>query len=146
MFHLDDLWSEVRKDRKDVVFYAVNLQAKKSRIEKHWKETGHKLIPVMQQDKQVSKAFGVSTYPTDFVIGPDGKVVYRGTGWNKFERAHALEAAIRASMEGTKAPEGVRVSRPTMGIARWAVWRSPCLQYFQPEQSVISCDSCHRPR
>jgi hypothetical protein len=143
MYHLDDLWSEVRKDRDDVVFYAVNLQAEKSQIEKHWKKTKHQVIPVMQQDKQVSNAFGVSTYPTDYVIGPDGKVAYVGTGWNNFEKAMALESSIRATMAGTSAKEDDRLSQPTLGATRWSVWRSDCFIHFQPENAQ-SCFICHK--
>jgi hypothetical protein len=39
----------------------------------------------------VSGKYGVNAYPTNYVVGPDGKVAYRGVGFN--------EAAIRDALK-----------------------------------------------
>ena len=36
-----------------------------------------------QDGSAVSEAFGVMAYPTNYVIGPDGKVAYRDVGWDE---------------------------------------------------------------
>lgn len=82
MPHLNDLWSEITDDREDVQFYAVNLSDEKKVIADYWKEGEFDFPPVRQEDGEVSKAFGVRAYPTNYVIGPDGKVVWRGVGAN----------------------------------------------------------------
>jgi len=43
------------------------------------------------QSYDVEKTYGVMAYPTNYVLGPDGKVVWRGVGFD--------EAAIRAALE-----------------------------------------------
>ena len=39
----------------------------------------------------MSTAFGVVAYPTNYLIGPDGKIVFRATGFD--------ETALRAALE-----------------------------------------------
>ena len=85
MPHLSQLWSELSQKRADVVVLAVNLKDEKSVIEKYWKDGGFKHDPVMQQDNVVSAAFQVQAYPTNYVIGPDGKIAYRSVGWDRKE-------------------------------------------------------------
>jgi hypothetical protein len=90
MPHLQDLWSEVAKERKDVEFLAINFGDEKQVIESWGKEGGFTLRAVKQEGDLLSSAFGVKAYPTNYVIGPDGKVLYRGVGFN--------EAAIRRAL------------------------------------------------
>jgi peroxiredoxin/outer membrane lipoprotein-sorting protein len=55
-----------------------------------WKE-GFAFTPAIQKDKDVSTAFGVEAYPTNYVIGPDGKVAFRATGFDETSLRAALE-------------------------------------------------------
>lgn len=59
-------------------------------IQQYWREKGFTMRPVRQQDSDVSDAFGVVAYPTNYLIGPDGKILWRGVGWN--------EAALRQAL------------------------------------------------
>ncbi|KAA3611820.1 MAG: TlpA family protein disulfide reductase [Planctomycetota bacterium] len=81
MPHLSDLWSEISSKRQDVVFLAVNIGDSKDVIEKWWKDEGFQLKPVQQDGDAVSKAFGVQAYPTNYIIGPDGKILWRSVGF-----------------------------------------------------------------
>jgi len=93
MPHLQDLWSEVSKTREDVVFLCVNIGDEKSVIEKWWSDDGFTLRAARQKGGEVSEAFGVKAYPTNYVLGPDGKVLFRGVGYD--------EPAIRAALAST---------------------------------------------
>lgn len=93
MPHLDGLRSEVLKTRQDVQFFAINVGDPKDVIEKYFKDQEFSLQPVMQEGHTVSRAFGVRAYPTNYVIGPDGKVLWRSVGWDK--------AAVQAALEKT---------------------------------------------
>lgn len=73
--------------RNDVVFLCVDLGDEKAVIEKYWKEKGFTMRAVRQHGESVSEAFQVLAYPTNYLIGPDGKVLWREMGWN--------EAALR---------------------------------------------------
>jgi len=97
MPHLQALWSEVSEKRDDVVFLAVNLGDSKDVIESYWKESEFSLRPVQQEGGSVSQAFGVRAYPTNYVIGPDGRILYRGVGYHEAKIRRALE-----STAGTK--------------------------------------------
>lgn len=93
MPHLSDLWSEVSSKRKDVVVLAVNVNDPKERIAEWWAKEGFTHQAVRQQGTEVSEAFGVQAYPTNYVLGPDGKVLFRGVGYD--------EAALKAALAST---------------------------------------------
>ena len=82
MPHLSDLWSEVSQQRQDVAFLSVNIGDSPEVIATWWKEGGFKHLPVMQEGSSVSEAFGVRAYPTNYVLGADGRVLWRGVGWD----------------------------------------------------------------
>jgi len=96
MPHLDRLWSEVSKDRKDVVFLAINQGDEADVIRNYWSEGKFSLTPVRQEGGTVSEAFGVQAYPTNYVIGADGKVLWRSVGWD--------EKAVTKAIAGTAKP------------------------------------------
>ncbi len=50
---------------------------------------------VMAHGPALGEALGVSILPTTFLVGPDGVIRHRSTGWEE-ERLPALEAAIEA--------------------------------------------------
>ena len=76
-----------------MVFLAVNYSDSRDVIEKYWKDEGFTLKAVQQDDSTVSDALGVQAYPTNYVLGPDGKVLWRSVGWN--------ESAIRSALKST---------------------------------------------
>jgi hypothetical protein len=76
--------------RKDVLFLSVDIGDEKSVIEKYWQEKGFTMRPMQQKGDAVSAAFGVQYYPTNILIGPDGKILWRAVGWNE----KALRAAL----------------------------------------------------
>ncbi len=83
MPELQDLWSEVSEQRDDVVFLCVNIGDEKDVINEWWEKDGFTMAAVRQDGSAVSEAFGVMAYPTNYVIGPDGKVAYRDVGWDE---------------------------------------------------------------
>ena len=95
MPHLQDLWSEISKQRDDVAFLAVNINDPKDRIAKWWADEGFTLPAMRQQKDEVSQAFKVKAYPTNYVIGPDGKVLYRSVGYFESQIEAALASTAR---------------------------------------------------
>lgn len=73
-----------------MVFLCVNIGDEKSVIEKYWKEKSFTMRAVRQSQSEVSDAFQVMAYPTNYLIGPDGKIQWRSVGWN--------EAALRGAL------------------------------------------------
>ena len=95
MPHLQGLWSEVSQQRKDVTFLAVNIGDDKDVIAQWWQEGKFSLRAVRQSGDEVSRAFGVQAYPTNYVVGPDGKVLYRGVGYDEEAIRKALGMPAR---------------------------------------------------
>lgn len=91
MPQLQALWSEVKKKRDDVVFLCVNIGDQASVINEYWEKEGFDLRAVRQDGSAVSNAFGVQAYPTNYLIGADGKVAWRAVGYD--------EEAIRAFLK-----------------------------------------------
>jgi hypothetical protein len=85
MPELQDFWSEVSKTRKDIVFLCVNIGDKKSVINEWWEKDGFTLTPVRQDGDAVSSAFQVEYYPTNYIVGPQGKILYRKVGYEEDE-------------------------------------------------------------
>lgn len=73
-----------------MVILCVNRGDSVERIQEYWKESKFALTAVQQHGKVVSKAFGVRAYPSNYLIGPDGKVVYRSVGYDP----KAIRAAL----------------------------------------------------
>jgi len=95
MPHLQELWSELQTDRGDeVLVLCVNVSDSKQVIADYWGENGFTLRAIQQDVAEISEAFGVLAYPTNYVLGPDGRVVYRGVGFD--------EAAIRGALDATR--------------------------------------------
>ena len=44
-------------------------------------------------DYTLGKAYGVQAYPTNYLVGPDGKVLWRGVGFNEDALRQALAEA-----------------------------------------------------
>ena len=96
MPQLQSLWSEVSSQRTDVAFLAINRGDEKEQIEYWWTNSEFTLQPVRQDDEDVSEAFGVKAYPTNYVVGPDGHVIYRGVGYDQ-----EAQAKIRIALDST---------------------------------------------
>jgi AhpC/TSA family protein len=77
MPQLQELWSEIQTKRDDVVFLCVNNGDSAQVINDWWNKDGYTLQAVQQQGSEVSKAFKVRYYPTNYLIDADGKVLYR---------------------------------------------------------------------
>jgi len=67
------------------VFLAMNVGDTAKVIRDYWSESGF-TFPAMMQDKgEVSTSFGVRAYPSNYLIGPDGRVIWRGVGFDEGE-------------------------------------------------------------
>lgn len=96
MPQLQGLWSEVSSQRSDVAFLAINRGDDKEEIDYWWTNSEFTLQAVRQDDEDVSEAFGVKAYPTNYVVGPDGRVIYRGVGYDQ-----EAQAKIRLALDST---------------------------------------------
>jgi len=94
MPRLSQLTAELAQQRQDVEFLAVNFSDTPATIRAWWKDNDFKLRPVMQREGDVSAAFGVQAYPTNYVIGPDGKVVWAGVDYEPAMIRGALASTL----------------------------------------------------
>src|SRR5262249_50863861 len=74
MPQLSTLWGELSAKRPDVEFLSVNANDTPEVIRAWWRDGSFQHRAVRQKGTEVSAAFGVQSYPTNYVIGPDGKV------------------------------------------------------------------------
>ncbi len=81
----------MHEERDDVLFVCVNIGDSKEVITDYWKEGGFTMPVAVQEEDEVSKAFGVKAYPTNVLVGPDGKVLWQSVGWDESGLEHALE-------------------------------------------------------
>ena len=74
------------KGRDDVLILAHNAGVDSHEtIAKYFQDSGFTFTPIVDSGKQGadSKALGVRAYPTNIVIGPDGKVLHASVGFNE---------------------------------------------------------------
>jgi peroxiredoxin len=95
MPELSRLSTEVTSRRPDVAFLSVNVGDPPDVISQWWQQKRFAHLPLMQSGDSVSQAFGVRSYPTNYVIGPDGSVLWRGVGWDEAGLRGALGVAAR---------------------------------------------------
>ncbi|MFT5289400.1 MAG: thiol-disulfide isomerase/thioredoxin [Planctomycetota bacterium] len=88
------LWAQVSGEREDVRFLGVALTDTPAETLAHWKAAGNTYPTYGQIFDEISRAFGVRRYPTTFLIGKTGKVLWRSTGFN--------DQAVRAILEATR--------------------------------------------
>lgn len=74
MGHLDELWAKYRD--KGVVILAVTDEGK-SLVDKFIKDTGSK-HPIVIEESDSATAFGISGFPSSFLIDADGKIAWAG--------------------------------------------------------------------
>jgi peroxiredoxin len=88
--HLQKIFEEYAK--RDVVVLAVNNGDSVDRIRKYFEEEKFTMLPVRQGDAgEISEAYGVMAYPTNYIIAPDGTVAWRGVGFDEEGMREALE-------------------------------------------------------
>ncbi|TAH39555.1 MAG: TlpA family protein disulfide reductase [Planctomycetota bacterium] len=98
MPHLQSLWSEVQQKWGDkVVFLCVNIGDDKKVIEEWWSQEKFTLRAVQQEGDAVSRAFGVQAYPTNYILGPDGKVLWRAVGFDE-DNLEVMRKTIEAGV------------------------------------------------
>ena len=82
--------SEVYKDG-DVVVLAVNSGDSVERIKEYFEKEKFTFRPVRQKENEIADAYGVGAYPTNYVIGKDGKVAFRTVGFDEEKLKETLE-------------------------------------------------------
>lgn len=65
------------QNRKDISFVAVNAGDSESAIARFLRKTGFAYLIVSDQDKSISKKFGVMGLPQTLVISSKGEIVYQ---------------------------------------------------------------------
>ncbi|MFQ5422549.1 MAG: TlpA family protein disulfide reductase [Phycisphaerae bacterium] len=90
---LDRLWRDISKNRDDVIFLCVGRQDSKRVVRQYWTAEKFALRVARQKGEEVCKAFGVKGFPTNYVIDPAGRVLYRDVGYD--------EKAIRSALAKT---------------------------------------------
>ncbi len=77
------MYEELKDQGLEIV--AVNNQARDTleNINKYAKDFSFKIVMGGQGDSYtLGKTYGVLAYPTNYLIGPDGKIVWRGVGFS----------------------------------------------------------------
>lgn len=79
-------------EKRGLVVLTVNFGDRSETVRTYFEKERFTMTPVRQRKDEVSRAFGVQVYPTNYVIGPDGKIVWRSVGFD--------EPALRSALEG----------------------------------------------
>lgn len=81
---------------KGLEIIAVNGNDPEDRIQKYITENNFTFKVVMGgqgANYTLGKTYGVQAYPTNYLVGPDGKVLWRGVGFNEGALRDALAKA-----------------------------------------------------
>lgn len=89
MPHLERLFKEYEK--RGVSVLAVNFGDTPETIAAYFEKEKFTMTPLRQRKDELGRAFGVRVYPTNYVIGPDGRVAYRAVGFDESDLRSALE-------------------------------------------------------
>ena len=95
---LQKLYEEHRENGFEVI--AVNHNDKAADIAAFLKERGI-TFPVGlngQGVERVTPKFNVDAFPSNFIIGPSGKILWREVGYNEAKLRLAIEQAMRGEL------------------------------------------------
>jgi peroxiredoxin/outer membrane lipoprotein-sorting protein len=79
---------------RGLVTVAVNHGDEPETIRAYFEKEKFTFTPVVQRKGELSDAFGVRSYPTSYLIGPDGKVVWRMAGFDEISLRTALDKLL----------------------------------------------------
>lgn len=74
----------------------MNASDKLETVQKYIKDNSWSFPIVMGGDRDkytLGKAYGVQAYPTNYLIGADGTILWRGVGFNETAMREAIEKA-----------------------------------------------------
>lgn len=74
----------------------MNENDPEARINKYIAENGWSFNITSGQGGKyaVGSAYGVQAYPTNYLVGPDGKILWRGLGFNEADLKAAIKKAV----------------------------------------------------
>lgn len=91
---MQKLYTELKDKGLDIV--AVNAGDTELQVQKYIDDNDWTLKIAMGGSGEqyvVGKRYGVQVYPTNYLVGSDGKVLWRGVGFNEKALRDALAAA-----------------------------------------------------
>ena len=94
MPHLQKIYEELKD--KGLGIIALNANDKEELITKYFTESKFTMPAVMGgsgANYTIGKAYGVRAYPTNYLVGADGKVLWRSVGFNEQALRKALADA-----------------------------------------------------
>ena len=80
---------------RGLLVLAVNAGDSEEEIREVFEKNKFSFTPVRQKEDEVSGAYGVRAYPTNYVVGPDGKVLARCVGFDEAKLRSALDEALK---------------------------------------------------
>jgi peroxiredoxin len=104
--HLNGILDGLRAANVDVL--AINVGDADERVQEFVKDRELKMTIGLGGEidrSAVAKAYGAQAFPTSYLIGPDGKVVWRKVGFDEAELTDALKKAVYLSEKGHSAPK-----------------------------------------
>lgn len=75
---------------------AVNARDPQSRVKQYLNDNGFSFKVVLGGEGEsytIGKTYGVMAYPTNYLVGADGKILWRGVGFSE-----ATEKTLRAEL------------------------------------------------
>ena len=88
MPHIQKLQDDLA-GRDDVVILALNRGDEKAVVADYWADEGFTFEAVYEEDGGANAdAMGVQAFPTNIVVGNDGRVLYATVGFDAAKEAH----------------------------------------------------------
>jgi peroxiredoxin/outer membrane lipoprotein-sorting protein len=95
LFRLKKLTAEQAK--RGLVMVAVDFGDTPETIRAYFEKEKFTFTPALQNKNDAGDAFGVRSYPTNYLIGPDGKIVWRASGFDEASLRTALDKLAPAN-------------------------------------------------
>jgi peroxiredoxin len=92
-------------DPRDTVFLAVSVDDEWSAVNTLLGDQVPPFRVLLDPTKQVSDSYGTHAYPESYVIGPDGKLLYKFTGARDWTNVAAIKLLERAGGHRLAMPE-----------------------------------------
>ena len=80
---------------KGLVILAINENDDPETVEKYFDEKQYSFTPLLQKEREVHRLYRIGGNPTNYIVGPHGKIVFGSEGYPEDQIRKTLEKILK---------------------------------------------------
>lgn len=80
---------------KGLVILAINENDDPETVEKYFDEEQYTFTPLLQKKMEIHRLYQIGANPSNYIVGPDGKIVFGSEGYPEDQIRKTLERILK---------------------------------------------------